>query len=357
MTTGGLLDIASVGPLTPVCQAFKALIEAAGGAMEAEENLRDLISWCAFVIRVFMNLGATAGSLSDAPVRKCLQDFGLTTNHLAKRAKTLGTRRNLKAFLYHRKDNAEIAKFEDKLRKIWADIGVLAALDARETQKGLLQPRLEPMAVIPIGAPSLPDCYVERSSIVEKVVFELTCSGAASGTASSAHMLLGMGGGGKTVLASSVVRHERVRKHFRQGIFWLRVSQGGKDHLHALLEGLARQVGAAPTDAPHGVPHTFNSLGTVVQHLTAVAISEPPRLVVLDDVWEREVVDALVSTGLVLLVTTRDDSVVGGGRGARSEVGNMAEDVALNLLTRASGNVGSPGAEVRVAMQQVSLAG
>lgn len=36
-TTGGLLDLASVGPLTPVCQAFRALIEGADGAMEAEE--------------------------------------------------------------------------------------------------------------------------------------------------------------------------------------------------------------------------------------------------------------------------------------------------------------------------------
>lgn len=38
MTTSavGLLDIASVGPLKPVLQAFKALIEAAGGAAKAQ---------------------------------------------------------------------------------------------------------------------------------------------------------------------------------------------------------------------------------------------------------------------------------------------------------------------------------
>ena len=356
-TTGGLLDLASVGPLTPVCQAFKALIEAAGGAMEAEENLRALISWCSFLIGVFMKLGTTEGTLSNGPVRKCLQDFGLTASQLAKRAKTSGTRRKWKALLYHRKDTAEIAKFEDKLRKIWTDIGFLAALDVRETQRGLLPPKLKPMATIPSGALSLPEYHVERTSILEKFVSKLTASGASPGSASPPHMLLGMGGAGKTVLASSVIRHENVRKHFRQGIFWVRVGQGGKDQLHALFEGLARQVGTAHTANPHGVPHTFDSLDAVVQHLTAVARSASPRLVVLDDVWEREVVDTLAPTGLVLLVTTRDGSVVGGLGGARADVGDMTEDVALNLLVRASGTVGSPGKKARAAMQQVSLSG
>ncbi|CAN0466710.1 unnamed protein product, partial [Scytosiphon promiscuus] len=109
-------------------------------------------------------------------------------------------------------------------------------------------------------------------------------------------MLIGMGGGGKTVLASSVVRHENIQKHFRQGIFWIRVGQGGKDQLHALFQGLAREVGAAPTNTPHGMPSDgFNSVAAVVQHLTAVAkTSSLPRLVVLDDVWEREVVDTVL---------------------------------------------------------------
>lgn len=63
MTTSavGLLDIASVEPLTPICEAFKALIEAAGGAAEAEEKLRDLISWCSFIIGVLIKLGKTGG--------------------------------------------------------------------------------------------------------------------------------------------------------------------------------------------------------------------------------------------------------------------------------------------------------
>lgn len=144
-TAGGLLDIASVGPLTPVCQAFKTLIEAVGGAAEAEENLRHLVSWCAFLIQAFIKLGRAEGVLSGELVRMCLRDFVLTTNQLAKRAKTLATRPKLTALLYHRKDIMQLSRFEEKLRNIWADIGVLAVLDIGETLKSLSRPGLESM--------------------------------------------------------------------------------------------------------------------------------------------------------------------------------------------------------------------
>ncbi|CAN0586024.1 unnamed protein product [Laminaria digitata] len=34
-----------------------------------------------------------------------------------------------------------------------------------------------------------------------------------------------MGGGGKPVLASAVVREQSMRGHFRGGIFWMRVGR------------------------------------------------------------------------------------------------------------------------------------
>ncbi|CAN0081232.1 unnamed protein product, partial [Ectocarpus sp. 6 AP-2014] len=98
-----------------------------------------------------------------------------------------------------------------------------------------------------------------------------------------------MGGAGKSLLASSVVRDKEVRKHFRQGAFWLRVGPGGEDQLQALFEGLARKAIPAAK-----LPQRFNSVDEVIQHL-AVLVAEDtvPRLVVLDDVWERTVVDTL----------------------------------------------------------------
>ncbi|CAN0439831.1 unnamed protein product, partial [Scytosiphon promiscuus] len=119
-----------------------------------------------------------------------------------------------------------------------------------------------------------------------------------------------MGGRGKTILASAVVRERSVRKHFVGGIFWMRVGSGAKNSLLSLLQGLAREMCAAPTDAPHGGANVLVSLQQIKQHLTVVASTgTSPRLVVLDDVWEHEVVDALLSLGLKVLVTTRDHSV------------------------------------------------
>eukprot|EP00752_Nemacystus_decipiens_P011921 g10571.t1 len=349
---GGLLDIASVGPLTPACQAFQALIAAVRGSAEVQEELRELISWCASLVRVFIKRGKTVDALSDTDSTSSLQDFIATTNELAKRAKVLATRRKFKAVLWHRKDSKEIAGFGNKLRNIWADVRGLTVLDIKASLEEMKRPlRLEPMAAIPPGAIALPDSHVERTSLVEEVVRSLTGPDAA--TNSSAHLLLGMGGGGKTVLASSVVRHEAVLKHFRQGVFWVRVGQGGKDQLQALFQGLAREIGATRTDTRHAAPFGFSGLEEIVQHLAAVSrSSKMPRLVVLDDVWEREVVDALLPTGLVLLVTSRDRSVA--VRAGCTNVGDMTDDEALTPLGRASGSIGTPGTDVRVGMQQVA---
>lgn len=347
-SAGGLLDITSVGPLTPVCQAFKSLIEAAAGAAEAHEKLRELVHWCARLTHVFIKLGKTVGALSG--VSSSLQEFVSTTNRLAKRMKPLANRHKFTALILYGKDTKEIARFEAKLRSIWADVRGLAVSDVRERPEELRPPKLEPMAAIPPGALALPDSYVERTSLIEEAVRVLTAPDAAASR--TPHLLLGVGGGGKTVLASSIVRHEAVRKHFRHGVFWIRVGPGGKDQLNALFQGLSREVGAAPVDTPQRVPYGSNSLDETVQHLSVFArSSNAPRLVVLDDVWEREVVDTLLPTGLALLVTARDRSVV--VRGGCIEVGDMTVDEAMVLLGHASRNVGSPGVNLRAGMQQV----
>ncbi|CAN0558513.1 unnamed protein product, partial [Laminaria digitata] len=124
---------------------------------------------------------------------------------------------------------------------------------------------------------------------------------------------------------------------FRAGIFWLTVGRGAKRHIGALFQGLAREVGVAPTDTPHGVPPELDSLEKTVQYLMAVAGTKT-RLVVLDNVWEREVVDTLRPTGFQLLVTTRNRDDVGPG-GLVTEVGDMSPKEALELLRLTSGAV------------------
>ncbi|CAM9778095.1 unnamed protein product [Ectocarpus sp. 12 AP-2014] len=104
-------------------------------------------------------------------------------------------------------------------------------------------------------------------------------------------------------------------------------------------------MGAAPTDTPHEVPHVLDSLEQVKQYLGAVASTDTStRLVVLDDVWEREVVDVLLPLGLKVLVTTRDRSVVGVPTGCL-KLGDIKE--AMELLLKTSRAVGQPGDAVR----------
>ena len=212
----------------------------------------------------------------------------------------------------------------------------------------LRPPSLPDMASVPAGALVLPHSHVERSAIRD-VADGLT----SPEEPRTPYTVLGMGGGGKSVLASAVVRESSVREHFRGGIFWIRAGRGAKSCLLPLLQGLAREMGAAPTDTPHGVPHALDNLEQVQQHLRTVASTgNYPRLVVVDDVWEREVVDALLPLGMKVLVTTRDRSVVGVPT-ACLELGDMTEEEALELLLKTSKTVGRPGDGVRTQMTKV----
>eukprot|EP00752_Nemacystus_decipiens_P007317 g6548.t1 len=346
----GLLDIASVGPLVPVCQAFQALIEAAEGAAASQDKLQSLVSRCAFLTTVFIQHDRAVGPL--ARVRKPMKDFEVTTNDLAAFAAKWTKGGKCRAFFCHRTDNSTLSDFEEALRSITNDIALVDGLEQRqlllELDRRLRPPSLPKMAAVPAGALALPHSYVERAG-VQEVADGLTNPEEPR----SPYTVVGMGGGGKSVLASAVVRKSSVREYFRGGIFWLRVGRGAKNRLLPLLQGLAREMGAAPTDSPHGTPHVLDSLERVLQHLTAVASTgNSPRLIVLDDVWEREVVDALLPLGLKVLVITRDWSVVGVPTGC-SKLGDMTEDEAVELLLKTSRTVGLPGDAVRTQMTKV----
>eukprot|EP00752_Nemacystus_decipiens_P009335 g8343.t1 len=336
--TVGLLDIASVGPLTPMCKTFAALIEATQGAIEVAEKLKNLICWCAFLVCVFIEHGKRVGDLS--PVTTPLDEFLSITSELVEHARVIASRKKYSALLRHQKDAKTIIGFENKLRHIWADVQGVSTLDTRMILIRLehnLRPRPAPVvADIPAAALALPPSLVEREGLVSEVIGHLT----AANVVGTPCFVTGIGGGGKTILASSVVRTKEIREHFRQGIYWIKVGLGGKDQLQVLFEGMARDPSMTPA-----VQQRFNSVDDVVRHLTRVVAEDTrPRLVVLDDVWEREVVDTLRSTGLQLLITTRRSSEVAMG-GERVVVGNMDKGEARELLKRKSGAVVLPEAE------------
>eukprot|EP00903_Cladosiphon_okamuranus_P008466 g8133.t2 len=209
-------------------------------------------------------------------------------------------------------------------------------------------PILPEISAVSARALAMPHRYVERAA-VQQLADGLTNPEEPR----TPYTVVGMGGGGRSVLASAVVRKSSVRKHFREGIFWMMVGRDAKNSLLPLLQGLAREMGAAPTDTPHGVPHIMHSLKQAQQHLSAVASTgNSPRLVVLDDVWEREVVDALLPLELKVLLTTRDRSVV--GVPARClELGDMTGEEASELLLKMSRMMRQPGDVVQMQMTKV----
>lgn len=196
-------------------------------------------------------------------------------------------------------------------------------------------PKVPMLAAVPRHAPILPRVYIHRKLLVEKVVVDLVNPGR---LASAAHSLVGTGGGGKSLLASSVVRQERVLSSFKQGVFWFSVGPRSKEDVVLLLENLARELSTAPGVTRHTCPHNFENTQHVIAHLSETRNRGDLRcLVVLDNVWDAEVVSAFGGTGFHLLVTTRKRSVISPMcTGACTEVGDMTPEQALEVLGKAS---------------------
>ncbi|CBN79677.1 NB-ARC and TPR repeat-containing protein [Ectocarpus siliculosus] len=331
--TVGLLDMASVGPLTPVCKAFTSLIEAAEGAIEVAKNLEELVSWCSFLVGVFIEHGKQEDNLR--PIAKPMKDFVATTIELAKRAKAMGARGKCTALLCHRRDGKQVQDFDVKLRHIWDDIQGVTLLAFYSDFRATLPPKTAYMARVPKNAKQLPPAFVERRDLFKAVVKDLVATDRAT---NAAHVLRGMPGGGKTIAAKAVVRCEDVRRSFKDGIFWVQVGQVGTGNPMALLQGLARDLAHAPSHQPHTVPHEFVDVEHAVSHLEGVRKERNLRcLVVLDDVWDAQIVPLFLCGGFHSLVTTRDLAVIPRDlQGVCTEVEMLTNAEALELLKNAS---------------------
>ncbi|CAN0491664.1 unnamed protein product, partial [Ectocarpus sp. 12 AP-2014] len=272
-----------------------------------------------------------------------MKDFVATTNDLAACAAKWAKGGKCRAFFCHRSDRSTLTDFEEHLRTISNDIALVDGLEHHQlllaVYRQLRPATLPAMASVPAGPISLTDGHISRPSLLGRAIGYLTNT--AVGDAPC--VLTGMAGAGKSVLASAVVRDEKVREHFHAGMYWVR-ARDAKDQLHACLERLALRVASTSGTAASGL----GSVEDATHYLKGVcADSVSPRLVVLDDVWEREVVETLKLTGLQLLVTTRIRSVAS-MPGECVEVGGMEENEALEVLRvgcGASKNLELPRAE------------
>ena len=162
-------------------------------------------------------------------------------------------------------------------------------------------------AIPPVGklvaVPELPACFLAQpdrlKALRDLLLVDLQKPVVVSGVAARVG-LQGMGGIGKSVLASALAHRPEVRRAFPDGIFWITLGQ--KPQLAELQRWLARESGdeALFPDERSGKECLRNLL------------AGRKALLVLDDVWQREDAEAFNVVGAMgrILLTTRDAGLV-----------------------------------------------
>ncbi|CAM9325399.1 unnamed protein product, partial [Sphacelaria rigidula] len=214
-------------------------------------------------------------------------------------------------------------------------------------QRSMRPPALLKLAPAPQGAPVTADWHVVRNSVVDAVSENLFDPNGPWMVG-----IVGQSGSGKTTAAAGIVgdkmgqvlpregesqadaceRLEQIRRHFRDGVLWLRVGRGAgsKRNLPPLMLQLARMVdenvgdvancgsGKIPTNQEGGTATT----AYVRNRITSGNNGKGYRcLLVADDVYEPDVVKQLRDTGMRVLLTTRIRELVEEAGGGCKSVG------------------------------------
>jgi len=186
-----------------------------------------------------------------------------------------------------------------------------------------------------ISVPSLPAHFLSRTEGLTKLRDALRADLDAPvviGGATAKIGLHGMGGIGKSVLASELVRDRKVREAFEDGIVW--VGLGSLPHLAERMREVHRALGG---------DGAFEN-----EHEGKVRLKEllanKSVFLVLDDAWRREDVDAFDVLGprCRALITTRDVGLSTSLSGTHYVVELLTESEALHLLAITTGVESDP---------------
>ncbi|CAM9296764.1 unnamed protein product, partial [Laminaria digitata] len=348
----GLLDAANEHLIVPVMAVYKELLGAVQGAAFPRDEVFELMEYCVGVASCVVE--AAGPKAMPEAVAVVLDGFREEMDAVGRFVQACGAvtvccwsvelgPHHLDAAARHK------MRLEGLLEAVLAGLAAQSSLVEKEVIRMIAaceSPSLHKLAYVPRRAPSLPLTYVARLAMVERVVLDLVDPHRQS---SSTHAFFGEGGGGKTVLASAVVREHRVRSSFKRGIFWIPVGRAGKANLTLLLESLAKGLPApAAAGTPRARPRELRGAQAAVRRVSETVDRGNLRcLVVLDDVRNAEVVDAFASTGLHVLVTSRKRGVVSPEHtGLRTQIGEMTQGEALEVLRKASRATGSlPGVQ------------
>lgn len=166
--------------------------------------------------------------------------------------------------------------------------------------------------VLRAGAvPSLPKFSIERAEQVAVVRRSLAAC-------ERDHMVMvhGMAGVGKSVCVNQALRDPNlVLDHFPGGVFWLTIGQLDHDMLIGRIQTLCVRLAAADSTDPAAVASSSAQLPATAElaaeRLRRLLLMHDRQraLVVLDDVWNSDVV-SVFDMGAPLLLVTRDQAVV-----------------------------------------------
>ena len=339
--TQGLIEAASKTVLAPAFEVLKGLIGAVQNAATVREEVLELITYCVGISKCLVDAAKEDKIPADMTTK--LEEFQNEMEAIQNFVDAFSAQRGCcRKMILGSRHRSTAVKHKRNLEDILNAVVIGHIIDTNRAVNMINKmledrdpPRPSNIADIPPAVPSLPKAYVERTAMQEAAVSGLVNE---ERNATATVSLWGMGGGGKTVLASSVVRDNRVRSSFRHGIFWFHFGQEGKASVALILGQLARQLAVAPTDTPQLCPNKFESAQEAARHVSAtIRLKNLRCLVVLDDVWGVEVVNAFASSGIHVLVTTRERTVIPPMyRGVMVGVGDMEEEKCLELLTKAS---------------------
>ncbi len=178
-----------------------------------------------------------------------------------------------------------------------------------------------------VAVPSLPPHFLRRPdrlrALKDAVLADLHRPVVITGSVARTG-IHGMGGIGKSVLASTLARDHEVRRAFPDGVIWIGVG------LQPTLVTLQRRVAQALGDPGHfdNEPQGKGKLQELLEHKGV--------LLVLDDVWDAPHAEAFDVLGprCRVVITTRDAALITSLGGTSHQVQLLTEAEAPALLAR-----------------------
>ncbi len=178
------------------------------------------------------------------------------------------------------------------------------------------------------NVPELPKHFLPRAPDIESLKELLFKKNDVVGITSRSYRVgvQGMGGVGKTVLASALARDEEVRRMFPDGIVWLTFGREPD------IVALQFQVSIAIANTPQA----FVSEQQGVTHL-AKMLTDKRCLLILDDVWKLAHAVPFtkgVGSNCRILITTRDEKIVRDTGAGKHRLEVLNDEQALILLAQ-----------------------